>query len=110
MYTPRSAAFVAFSCGSLCSVGVGLGAPGVPAFLNTRFTSAAGARRFARLAACSSGRTVAVRAYAGLWFVDCPVFWRSSRLPGGGWAWPVSGGLRGLMVVLDSAGLPRPIR
>jgi len=110
-YSPRSAAVVAFSCGDLRSFCVRPGRHGAAVVLVAGFDSPAAAARFARRAARRAGRSVVVRAGEDVSFVSCPVAWRSSRLPAGaGRAWPVVGGLRGLVEALDLAGLPREMR
>ena len=84
-FSPRSAAFVAFSwgpCRRCWSAPVALGAAWV---LVAGFESLASASSFARRAAIRSGRSVAVRpgagGAAGEWSVSCPVAWPSSRGP-----------------------------
>ena len=87
-FSPRSAAFVAFSCGSLSSVLVRPGRSGAAWVLVAGFESLSSASAFARRAAIRSGRSVALRpgagGAAGEWSVSCPVFWQSSRGPAGG--------------------------
>lgn len=112
-FAPRSAAFVAFSCGSLSSV---LVRPSTSArsgwVLVAGFGAFAQAGAFARRAAARSGTSVALRAgaggAAGSWSVSCPVSWPSSRGPAGaGRLVAVVGGVRGLSSALARAGLPR---
>ena len=110
-FSPRSAAFVAFSCGSLSSVLVRPGRSGAAWVLVAGFESLSSASAFARRAAIRSGRSVALRpgagGAAGEWSVSCPVSWSSSRGPAGaGRLLPVAGGVRGLSETLDRAGLP----
>ena len=101
-FSPRSAAFVAFSCGSLSSVLVRPGRSGAAWVLVAGFESLSSASAFARRAAIRSGRSVALRpgagGAAGEWSVSCPVSWSSSRGPAGaGRLLPVAGGVRGLL-------------
>jgi hypothetical protein len=107
-FSPRSAAFVAFSSGSLCSLQVRPGSR-APVVVVAGFSSHRGAARFARRAARAAGVSVAVRpgpgGWLGAWLVPTPVAWPSSHLPGSGRALPVSGGLRGLVAALPRAGL-----
>ena len=86
-FSPRSAAFVAFSCGSLSSVLVRPGRSGAAWVLVAGFESLSSASAFARRAAIRAGRSVALRpgagGAAGAWSVSCPVAWPSSRGPAG---------------------------
>jgi len=113
-FSPRSAAFVAFSCGSLSSVLVRPGRSGAAWVLVAGFESLSSASAFARRAAIRAGRSVALRpgagGAAGAWSVSCPVAWSSSRGPAGaGRLLPVTGGVRGLSAALARAGLPRSL-
>ena len=110
-FSPRSAAFVAFSCGSLTSVCVRPGRSGAAYVLVAGFGSFASASAFARRAAARAGCSVALRCdiggAAGEWSVSCPVVWRSSRGPAcSSRLLAVSGGVRGLSDMLFHAGLP----
>jgi hypothetical protein len=113
-FSPRSAAFVAFSCGSLSSVLVRPGRSGAAWVLVAGFESLSSASAFARRAAIRAGCSVALRpgagGAAGAWSVSCPVAWPSSRGPAGaGRLLAVSGGVRGLSAALARAGLPRSL-
>ena len=113
-FSPRSAAFVAFSCGSLSSVLVRPGRSGAAWVLVAGFESLSSASAFARRAAIRAGRSVALRpgagGAAGAWSVSCPVAWPSSRGPAGaGRLLPVAGGVRGLSAALARVGLPRSL-
>jgi hypothetical protein len=113
-FSPRSAAFVAFSCRSLSSVLVRPGRSGAAWVLVAGFESLSSASAFARRAAIRAGRSVALRpgagGAAGAWSVSCPVAWPSSRGPAGaGRLLPVAGGVRGLSAALARAGLPRSL-
>lgn len=113
MFTPRSAAFVAFSSGDLSAV---LLRPGSHCrlVLEARFSSARGAHRFARLAARRAGRSVIVRRFGRppdpnrVFAVSCPVSCPHTRPPAC-LSRPVSwsGGLRGFIAALSAAGLPK---
>ena len=98
----------AFASGGLLSFCVRPGRSGAAVVAACSFSSPAAASRFARRAARRAGRSVVVRPVcAEVWSVSCPVAWRYSRLPvGAGVAWPVTGGLRGLLSLLAAAGLP----
>lgn len=113
LFSPRSAAFVAFSSGALESV---LLRPSTHArsgaVLVCGFGSLPAAGRCAARVARRSGVAVAIRpgpgGAAGEWQVSAPVAVRSSRWPvGAGRLLPVVGGLRGLVAALGRAGVVR---
>ena len=87
MFTPRSAALAAFSCGDLRSLIVRSGRSGAVWVLQAEFSSQPAAGRFAAQAARAAGRSVALRPGPGArgdaWSVSCPVAWRYTRGPVG---------------------------
>ena len=104
----RSVAFSAFRAGSLASVLLRPGRSGARLVLVCGFSSCARASAFARAWAVRVGGGVAVRRAPVGWSVSVPVCWRSSRLPGGcGRVVAWSGGLRGFVRALGSAGFVR---
>jgi hypothetical protein len=106
MVSIRSLCFSAFRAGSLSAL---LLRPSSRArsgrALVCVFASAPRAGVFARRWACRLGVSVVVRRHPAGWAVSIPVVVATSRLPGQGYLWPVSGGLRGLISILRSSGL-----